>query len=33
MMMVAGNMHEYIKGARLAGGSALPPVDRLRLSM
>ena len=31
--MPEGNMHDYIKGARLAGGSTLPPVDRLRLSM
>ncbi|KAL3822945.1 hypothetical protein ACHAXA_011660 [Cyclostephanos tholiformis] len=31
--MPEGNMHEYIKGARLAGGSTLPPVDRLRLSI
>ena len=28
-----GNMHDYIKGARLAGGSSLPPVDRLKISM
>ena len=31
--MPAGNMHDYIKGVRLAGGSTLPPVDRLRLSI
>ena len=31
--MPEGNMHNYIKGARRAGGSTLPPVDRLRLSM
>ena len=31
--MPEGNMHDYIKGARLAGGSTLPPVDRLRLSI
>ena len=31
--MPEGNMHDYIKGARLAGGSTLGPVDRLRLSM
>ena len=31
--MPEGNMHDYIKGARLVGGSTLPPVDRLRLSM
>ena len=31
--MPEGNMHDYIKGARLAGGSMLGPVDRLRLSM
>lgn len=31
--MPEGNMHMYIKGARLAGGSTLPPVDRLRLAI
>eukprot|EP00585_Thalassiosira_rotula_P007082 CAMPEP_0196152236 /NCGR_PEP_ID=MMETSP0910-20130528/35143_1 /TAXON_ID=49265 /ORGANISM="Thalassiosira rotula, Strain GSO102" /LENGTH=553 /DNA_ID=CAMNT_0041415781 /DNA_START=8 /DNA_END=1669 /DNA_ORIENTATION=- len=31
--MPEGNMHDYIKGARLAGGSTLPPVDRLRLAI
>lgn len=31
--MPEGNMHDYIKGARLAGGSTLSPADRLRLSI
>mmetsp|Transcript_20126 Transcript_20126/g.36377 ORF Transcript_20126/g.36377 Transcript_20126/m.36377 type:complete len:527 (+) Transcript_20126:219-1799(+) len=31
--MPEGNMHDYIKGSRLAGGSTLPPVDRLRLAI
>eukprot|EP00578_Thalassiosira_sp_NH16_P004699 CAMPEP_0181131732 /NCGR_PEP_ID=MMETSP1071-20121207/30613_1 /TAXON_ID=35127 /ORGANISM="Thalassiosira sp., Strain NH16" /LENGTH=505 /DNA_ID=CAMNT_0023218007 /DNA_START=76 /DNA_END=1590 /DNA_ORIENTATION=+ len=31
--MPEGSMHDYIKGARLAGGSTLPPVDRLKLSI
>ena len=26
-------MHDYIKGIRLAGGSTLSPVDRLKLSI
>lgn len=29
--MPEGSMHDYIKGARLAGGSTLSPVDRLRI--
>jgi hypothetical protein len=28
-----GNMHDYIKGSRLAGGSTLPPIDLLRIAM
>ena len=33
-LMPEGNMHQYIKAARLdAGGSALSPVDRLRLAI
>ena len=31
--MPEGAMHDYIKGARLAGGSTLSPVDRLRVSI
>ena len=31
--MPEGNMHDYIKGIRLAGGSTLSPVDRLKLSI
>eukprot|EP00986_Skeletonema_menzelii_P012506 scaffold6920_cov171-Skeletonema_menzelii.AAC.1 len=31
--MPEGSMHDYIKGARLAGGSTLSPVDRLRVSI
>ncbi|KAL7537259.1 hypothetical protein ACHAXR_007695 [Thalassiosira sp. AJA248-18] len=31
--MPEGNMHEYIKGVRLAGKNTLRPVDRLRLSI
>ena len=31
--MPLGNMHDFIKGSRLKGGSGLSPVDRLRLSM
>ena len=32
--MPEGNMHDYIKGARAAGGgSTLSPVDRLKLSI
>ena len=31
--MPEGSMHDYIKGARLAGGSSLPPVDRLRIAI
>lgn len=30
--MPDGNMHDYIKGSRLAGGSQLPPVDLLRIA-
>ena len=29
--MPEGSMHDYIKGARLAGGSTLSPVDRLKI--
>ena len=29
--MPEGSMHDYIKGVRLAGGSALSPIDRLRI--
>lgn len=31
--MPEGNMHDYIKGVRLAGENPLKPVDRLKLSM
>lgn len=31
--MPEGSMHDYIKGARLAGGSPLSPVDRLRIAV
>ena len=31
--MPEGNMHDYIKGARLSGGSTLPAVDKLRISI
>ena len=31
--MPEGNMHDYLKGARLAGGSPLTPVDRLRIAL
>jgi len=31
--MPEGNMHDYIKGIRLAGGSTVSPVDRLKLSI
>ena len=26
-------MHDYIKGSRIAGGSKLPPVDKLRIAI
>ena len=29
----AGNMHDYIKGVRLAGGTTLLPIDQLRISI
>jgi hypothetical protein len=32
-LMPEGNMHQYIKASRLAGGSTLPPVDKLRLAI
>ena len=28
-----GSLFDYVKGARLAGGSTLPPVDRLRIAI
>ena len=28
-----GSLYDYVKGARLAGGSTLPPVDRLRIAI
>lgn len=31
--MPEGNMHDYIKGSRLAGGSKLTPVDKLRIAI
>jgi serine/threonine protein kinase len=31
--MPEGNMHQYIKASRLAGGSSLAPVDKLRLAI
>jgi len=31
--MPEGDMHDYTQGARLAGGSTLSPVDRLRISI
>ena len=31
--MPEGTLHDYLKGARLAGGSTLPPVDRLRIAI
>lgn len=32
-LMPEGNMHQYIKASRLAGGSTLRPVDKLRLAI
>lgn len=32
-LMPEGNMHQYIKASRLAGGSSLPPVDKLRVAI
>ena len=31
--MPEGNMHDYIKGSRLAGGSTLAPVDKLKIAI
>mmetsp|Transcript_14398 Transcript_14398/g.29520 ORF Transcript_14398/g.29520 Transcript_14398/m.29520 type:complete len:571 (+) Transcript_14398:215-1927(+) len=31
--MPEGNMHDYIKGSRIAGGSRLAPVDKLRIAI
>lgn len=28
-----GSLYDYVKGARLAGGSTLPPIDRLRIAI
>jgi len=31
--MPEGNMHDYIKGSRLSGGSTLSPIDKLRIAI
>mmetsp|Transcript_2328 Transcript_2328/g.4154 ORF Transcript_2328/g.4154 Transcript_2328/m.4154 type:complete len:550 (-) Transcript_2328:226-1875(-) len=31
--MPEGDMHDYIKGARIAGGSTLAPVDKLKIAI
>jgi len=31
--MPEGNMHDYIKGSRLSGGSTLSPIDKLRVAI
>ncbi len=31
--MPEGNMHDYIKGSRIAGGNVIAPVDKLRIAI